>query len=94
MSEPDHRCPHCQIQMARWANPEQVTWGGEFQFVCFNDECPYYLRGWSWMREHYNVFASYRHRVDPTNGEQGPLPVWSRDALKGGILPDEGCNHG
>jgi hypothetical protein len=74
--------------MARWANPQQSTWGGDFQFVCFNDECPYFVRGWAWMQSHYNLAVSYRHRLDPATGATGPLPVWSKDALKGSILQD------
>ncbi len=41
------------------------------------------------MQERYNVAASYRCRIDPETGETGPLPVWSLEALKDGILPEE-----
>jgi hypothetical protein len=41
------------------------------------------------MRDHFNVAASYRHRLDPGTGERGPLPVWSKQALRSNILEDE-----
>jgi hypothetical protein len=82
------RCRHCGAAMVRWANPQLSTWGGPFQYVCFNDRCPYFVRGWVWMSERFNVAASYRWRYDPLTGEFGPLPVWSREALRDSILEE------
>ncbi len=81
--------------MPRWAIPQGSSWGSEFQHVCFDDQCPYYVRGWEWMRTHYNVAASYRYRLDPATGECGPLPVWSPYALRNAIVPNaqEGSTH-
>ena len=66
-----------------------TTWAGAAQYVCFNDDCPYYVRGWAWMQEHFNVAVSYRYRLDPATGEAGPLPVWSSEALRDQIASSE-----
>lgn len=89
MTEKVYTCPHCKSKLAPWTVPEMVCWGSKVQFVCFNDECPYFIKGWDWMRSQYEVNASYRYRLDPETGEEGPLPVWSRDALKDGIIVDQ-----
>lgn len=82
-------CPHCHTPLTRWQTPELTSWAGAEQYVCFNDDCPYYVRGWAWMEERFNVHASYRHRLDPATGETGPLPVWSAHALKDHIVDRE-----
>jgi hypothetical protein len=79
-------CPHCGGDLKAFSLPDNTGYEGEFQLACFNDECPYFQRGWEHMEEHYAVKASYRYRVDPTTGKASPLAVWSSDALKDRIL--------
>jgi hypothetical protein len=87
MSQQDiPKCPHCSSEMRKWTTPQLSTWSAAFQWVCFNDECSYFVRGWDFMMESQKVKASYRCRLDPETGACGPLPVWSYDALKGNII--------
>jgi hypothetical protein len=82
-------CPHCGATLLPFQLPDNTGWDSPIHFACFNDECPYFRRGWAWMFDHYGVKSSYRHRVDPVSGTSSPLPVWSRDAIKDRILDAE-----
>ncbi|RLA49101.1 MAG: hypothetical protein DRQ98_14220 [Gammaproteobacteria bacterium] len=79
-------CPHCNENLQPFELPDNTGWETGFQLACFNDECPYFVRGWEHMQEKYAVKASYRYRVDPTSGKASPLAVWSTDAIKDRIL--------
>jgi len=81
-------CPHCGSHLTPWKTPPDSSWGGNIHFVCFNDACPYYEKGWAWMLETYEVKASYRFRYDPDNRTSGPLAVWSAAALRDGIVDE------
>jgi len=90
VSKKEHpECPHCGQKTLKWAVPTASTWTADFNYVCFNDECPYYVRGWEWMQEQYKTHASYRHCIDPTTGHSRPLPVWSDTALRNDIIYDD-----
>lgn len=79
-------CPHCNQPLQAFELPDNTGWQGEFQLACFNDDCPYFVRGWQHMQENYAVRASYRYRIDPPSGDVSPLAVWSSDALKDRII--------
>jgi len=80
-------CPHCNATLEKWATPDGTAWG-PFLHVCFNDLCPYYVRGWSVMEAQFGRHVSYRHFLDPITGATGPLPVWSAMALRADIVPE------
>lgn len=79
-------CPHCGEPLIPFSLPDDGGWDGTFQLACFNDECPYFARGWAWMEEHYGVRSSYRYRLSPATGQASPIPVWSRHALRDRII--------
>ena len=79
-------CPHCGRKMKKWRVPLASTWPHEFFYVCFNDDCPYYVQGWERLWEQQATRASYRCRLDPDTGKFSPLPVWSDNALKDDII--------
>ena len=82
-------CKYCGQPMSRWKTPPMTNWEAEWFWVCFNDECTYFQQGWEWMMSRFHVSSSYRYRIDPGTGEDGPLPVWSGQALRSGIIEEK-----
>ncbi len=86
--------PHCNSRLKKWRVPVDASWSEEFFFVCFNDECPYYKKGWEWMKEQYNQGASYRYMINPSTGAESMIPVWSDSATREMIIEeDEGSDE-
>ena len=86
-------CSHCGKRMSKWAAPQlpfggSTTWACEFLYVCFNDECPYFVKGWDWMWNHYQRRVSYRHTLDPSTGQTSPIPVPTGEHLRECIIEE------
>ncbi|MBW2523940.1 MAG: hypothetical protein JRI23_07190 [Deltaproteobacteria bacterium] len=80
-------CPHCGDRLLPMAIPDGVQWDEKYHYVCFNDECSYYVEGWEWMEQQYGSGASYRYRIiDAEKKVAKPLAVWSADAHRDRIL--------
>ena len=79
-------CPYCNQTMKKWKVPIHATWPHDFFYVCFNDRCPYFVRGWTHLWNAQHIRASFRCRLDPDTGKYVPLPVWSTDALKEDVI--------
>jgi hypothetical protein len=88
MADIPRTCPHCESRLKKWRVPEDSSWDDEFFFACFNDDCPYYQKGWRWMEEQYGHKASYRYAINPNTGGSLMIPVWSETATREMIVED------
>jgi len=82
-------CPHCGARLKKWAvpdNPFGQTWDNDFMYICFNDACPYYVRGWDHMYKEGNRGVSYRLMYNPEKDCCMPIPVPSPKALRESIV--------
>ncbi|MBN1106113.1 MAG: class I SAM-dependent methyltransferase [Deltaproteobacteria bacterium] len=82
-------CPHCGEKLSKWEvphNPFAYTWDNDFMYICFNDACPYFVRGWDFMSREGNRGVSYRLMYNPEKDCCQPIPVPSHKALREGII--------
>ncbi len=87
-------CPHCQTPMTLWEVPpinfsDGLGWGTPYLFVCFNDECSSYQKGWEHMQATMEAPASYRCINEPGQKNFEYMPVFSPVGATGGKLDDE-----
>jgi SAM-dependent methyltransferase len=83
------RCPYCGEKLRKWKvpdNPFCQTWDNDHMYICFNDACPYFARGWDYMTSEGNRGTSYRFMYNPDRDCCMPIPVPSHHALKDGIV--------
>ena len=94
MPESRPNCPHCGERLKKWLVPVESSWEEEYFFVCFNDDCSYYKKGWAWMKEQYKQNGSYRYTLNPFNGAESMIPVWSDVATREMIVEDDDASDG
>jgi len=84
------QCPHCGQRMKKWKIPQTpfTEWDNEFMYICFNDSCPYLMRGWSVMESQGNRGFSYRMMYNPDRDVLMPVPVPNLRALKESIVDE------
>jgi hypothetical protein len=87
-------CPHCSIELKKCQAPtfnfgDGLGFGTDYFYVCFNDECMFYVNGWKRMEEKYGQKASYRFMKHPDMNEECAIPVMTPFALRGNILNEE-----
>jgi hypothetical protein len=83
-------CPHCGSTLRRWAVPQTpfTEWDTEHMYICFDDGCPFYLRGWNAMFRQGNFGISHRFMYDPDRCACSSVPVPSPNALRDGIVDE------
>jgi len=82
-------CPYCGERLKRWLvpdNPFCQTWDNDYMYICFNDRCTYYVRGWDHLCSEGNRGMSYRLMYNPEKDRCMPIPVPSPRALKEGVV--------
>jgi hypothetical protein len=83
-------CPYCDSGLSKWQVPDSPfnEWPSQYQFICFNDECAYFVRGWQTMSAQGN-FGSYRFMYDPPTDGCHTVVVLAPNALREGIVGAE-----
>lgn len=83
-------CPYCGEKMKKWAVPQGpfTEWDNEFMYICFNDACPYLIRGWEVMAGQGNRGISYRCMYYPEKEVCLPVPIFSLQALRESIVEE------
>ena len=87
-------CPHCKQTMSLCESPpihvgDGLGWGSDVLFICLNDACPLFLRGWDQIENQYGHHASYRYMEVPGSPEGNCMMVGNADAFKGCIVNKE-----
>ncbi len=87
-------CPHCNEKLTCCEAPQihvgdGLGWGSDVLFICLNDNCSLFLRGWNHIEDKYGHRASYRYMELPGSKESNVMMVGSKDAFKGSIVDPE-----
>ena len=58
-------------------------------YLCFNDACPFLVRGWRYMWEQMIEGHSYRYLFNPLTGASTTVPIQGLTDLRPGIVPED-----
>ncbi len=88
------KCPHCNVDMSVWEVPEinfsdGLGWGTPYLFICFNDSCPSYKKGWDDIKDTMEFNASYRCINSPGTSNFEYMPVFSSFGGTGQVMDND-----
>ena len=91
MNKEEIKCLHCGESLKMWQTPTFNFAGGSgfgysYLYVCFNDLCPFYVKGWLHTEKKFGRKASYRFAMYPDSECNIAIPVFTKDAGKGNII--------
>lgn len=89
-----HICPHCQTELTLCHAPaihvgDGLGWGSEYLFICLNDDCSLFAKGWDHIEQQYGHVGSYRHMEIPNSKESYSMMVGGQGAFTGSIVDVE-----
>ncbi|MDD2466316.1 MAG: zinc ribbon domain-containing protein [Desulfobulbus sp.] len=93
-AEEKHYCPHCSGDLVLCHAPavhvgDGLGWGTEYLFICLNDSCPLFVKGWDYIANQYGHVGSYRYMEIPNSKETYTMMVAGKDAFTGSIVDIE-----
>ncbi len=92
--EEKHTCPHCDTELSLCHAPpmhvgDGLGWGSEFLFICLNNECSLFTKGWEYIENQYGHVGSYRYMEIPNSKESYNMMVAGASAFTGSIVDVE-----
>lgn len=84
-------CPHCNQKMICCEAPQihvgdGLGWGADVLFICLNDYCSLFLKGWQHIENQYGHHASYRYMELPGSKEANVMMVGNKQAFTGSVV--------
>lgn len=87
-------CPHCNETLSCCEAPpihigDGLGWGSDILFICLNDACSVFLKGWESIEKQYGHHSSYRYMELPDSKEKNYMMVGNADAFKACVIDKE-----
>ena len=74
-------CPHCKTKMEQM-DSRHLDWDSPYLWVCFNNECTLFKKGWDHMMEYGGQLVSYRFMIHHQDGTCGVIPALSHEYMR------------